>query len=345
MIPVIDMHCDTISIIHDCRMEGKEIGLRRNDLHIDLEKMKKAGYMCQNFALFTYLGAWQKNGEAYEGGGGKGARFACPREYALSLSDTFDAEMAANADLIRPVLNAGDIEKNFKEGYLSALKTIEEGGVYEGSVDHLKEFYDRGARMTTLTWNFENELAFPNHINMKTGETTPDTENGLKPAGKEMVEACNELGIIVDISHLNDAGIYDVLDIAGRKGPIVASHSNARSICGHARNLTDDMLRKLAECGGVAGINFCADFMSDRGDQMTLISDMIRHIRHMENVAGIESIGMGTDFDGIGNRIEFENCGGMQRLAEELERAGYSLDAIEKIFYKNVLRVYKDILK
>ena len=344
MIPIIDMHCDTISIIHDRRRKGEDICLRRNELHVDLEKMKAAGYMCQNFALFTFLGPWLEGVGPYQGGGGAGAQFASPREYALSLSDALDSELAANQDIIRPVLSGSDIRKNFQEGKLSALKTIEEGAVYEGSVERLKEFYDKGVRMTTLTWNFENELAFPNKIDWTNGETVPDTVNGLKKAGKEIVAACEELGILVDLSHLNDAGIYDVFDVTGGRTPIVASHSNARSVTGHCRNLTDDMLRRIADCGGLAGVNFCADFMNDRGDQMTRIEDILRHIHHMEQVAGIDAIGLGGDLDGIGNDLEFHNCGGMQLLAQALEKDGYSIDAIEKIFYKNVLRVYTDVL-
>ena len=225
-IPVIDMHCDTIQAIHDKRLGGEPISLRKNDLHVDLERMQKSSYMCQNLALFTFLGAW-KDGERAYADAGILEKFPTPFDYALSLSDTFDKEVAANADLIRPALSGSEIEKNFAQGYMSALKTIEEGGVYMGSVDKLKLFYDKGVRMTTLTWNYENELAYPNRVNLQNGNFEPDTENGLKPAGKEMVEACRELGIILDVSHLNDAGIYDIMDILGSKTPFVASHSNA----------------------------------------------------------------------------------------------------------------------
>lgn len=344
MIPVIDMHCDTMSILHDRQQTGETIHLDNNGLHIDLKKMQNSEYLCQNFALFTYLGAWQNNLNHYQGGGGAGAAFPGPKEYALSLSDTFDREITANKDSIRPVLTASDIRKNHQAGYMSALKTIEEGAVYEGNADNLRLFYNKGVRMTTLTWNFENQLAFPNKFDWTSRKVIPDTENGLKLAGKTMVEACFDMGIIVDISHLNDAGIHDIFDMAGKRHPIVASHSNARAVTDHARNLTDDMLKKLADCGGVTGINFCSAFINDRSDNMTLIDDMICHIRHIEDIAGIESIGLGSDFDGIENKIEFENCGGMQRLAEGLEQAGYSMDAIEKIFYRNVLRVYEEVL-
>ena len=148
MIPIIDMHCDTISKIYELRRKGEDVGLRRNDLHLDLMRMKEAGYMAQCFALFTYMPYTQERG-------------VDPAEYAKALSDTMDRELEANADLIRPALSAGDIVRNYQEGFLSAVKTIEEGAVYKGSPEMVRFFYDLGVRKSTLTWNFENELAFP----------------------------------------------------------------------------------------------------------------------------------------------------------------------------------------
>ena len=149
MIPIIDMHCDTISKIYELRRKGEAVGLRRNDLHLDLMRMKEAGYMAQCFALFTYMPYTQERG-------------VDPAEYAKALSDTMDRELEANADLIRPALSAADIVRNYQEGFLSAVKTIEEGAVYKGSPEMVRFFYDLGVRKSTLTWNFENELAFPN---------------------------------------------------------------------------------------------------------------------------------------------------------------------------------------
>lgn len=353
MIPVIDMHCDTISEIHNTRLLQGEAQLRENEYSIDLLKMKEGGYLCQNFALFTYLGPWlndfftdlsrmdEKEQTLFKL---MREKYPTPFDYAMALSDTFDREMEKNRDIIRLVLTAKDILENQKNGYLSALKTIEEGAIYGGSVDNLKKFYEKGARMTTIVWNYPNELGFPNHIDRKSGTASPDTVNGLTATGKEFVEICFDMGMIVDLSHLNDAGIHDVFALSGKKHPIVASHSNARAVTGHPRNLTEEMLRSLGDCGGVAGVNFCDAFMNDRHDNLTTIDDMVRHIRHIENVAGIEAVGLGSDFDGIGNAVEFGNCSKIGRLAEALERAGYSISAIEKIFYKNVLRVYGDIL-
>ena len=345
MIPVIDMHCDTISAIHDRRLGKETIGLRDNRLHIDLERMRSAAYMCQNFAFFTYLKNWEEEGDLERYGETEVRKhFETPYDYVQSLSETLDQEFACNGDLIRQARSGTEIEENFRKGLMSGIKTVEEGAVYEGDPKCLKALYDQGVRMTTLTWNFENDLAYPNRVDFRTGKVIPDTEHGLKPKGKEMAEYCRELGIIMDISHLNDGGILDLFDLYGNQTPIVASHSNAREITGHPRNLTDEMLKKLARCGGVTGINFCAAFLNDRNDNFSKVDDMIRHIKHIENVAGIDAIGLGGDMDGIENNIEFEHCGGMQKLAQALEKAGYNQDKIEKIFYRNVLRVYKEVL-
>ncbi len=338
MIPIIDMHCDTISEILRRRKNGEEIGLRENGLSVDLKRLREGGYLCQNFALFTYLDGVRKAGEDVF-------------DHASKLSDLMDSEFEENSDLVRPALSGTEIEENFRAGFLSGLKTIEEGAVYKGSVDNLKRFYDKGVRMSTLTWNFENELGFPNKFVIDPEDPTKcdascDTENGLKKAGFEMVEAMETMGVIIDISHLNDAGIYDVFRTVKKETPVVASHSNARAIASHPRNLSDEMLRMIADHGGVCGINFAYDFITDVPDpkSLTRIDGMIAHMKYIRNIAGIDTIGLGSDFDGIGNEVEVKDAAGMQRIADAMSMAGFSADEIEKVFYKNVLRVYKDVL-
>ena len=305
MIPIIDMHCDTISGILRAKSNGEEVSLRENDMSVDLKKLKEGGYLCQNFALFTHLDSVLKKGES-------------PLAHAILLSDTMDKEMVANPDMICPVVTGTELEKNLEDGILSGLKTIEEGAVYEGM------YVDENG-------NFHAE---------------PDTENGLKPAGFAMVEAMENLGVIIDVSHLNDAGIFDILKTVKKDTPVIASHSNARAVCPHPRNLTDEMLRQIAEHGGICGINFAYDFISDEKSesQLTTIDGMIRHMKYIRDVAGIDTIGFGSDFDGIGNPVEVKNAAGMQQIAQKMEDAGFTLDEIEKVFYKNALRVYKQVL-
>ena len=335
MIPIIDMHCDTIFKIYELRRQGEDVVLHRNNLHLDLMRMKEAGYMAQCFALFTYLPYMQERG-------------VDPFEYAKALSDTMDKELEANADLIRPALSAGDIVRNYREGFLSAIKTVEEGAVYKGSPELVRFFYDLGVRKSTLTWNFENELAFPNRAvkDPQTGEyhVFPETERGLKKAGQDVVQLMEELGMLIDVSHLGDAGILEVLDLVDPHTPVIASHSNARAVAGHPRNLTDQMLRGIAEHSGVTGINFCAAFLSEDGSGVSRVEDLVRHARYIYNVAGCEAVGLGTEFDGIEDQLEVNGAGEMQKFADALSVAGFTTGEIEKIFWRNVMRVYEEVL-
>lgn len=329
---IIDMHCDTISKIMGMQRKGEKYGnLRENDGHIDLMKLKKSDYLIQNFAMFVYLPMTEN-----------------PWETVNEMIDFFDAEMAANSDLITQVKTRADIEELEKTGKLGALLTGEEGAVCQGDIEKLEKLYVRGMRMMTLTWNFANELAYPNLQQPKDKNgivdmTVPNTKDGLTKKGFEFVERMDELGMLVDVSHLSDAGFYDVCNTV--KGPFVASHSNARAVGSHVRNLTDDMIRRLAEKGGVTGINFCTDFLDDfakEDEKHGSVESMVKNIRHIVNVGGIECVGMGTDFDGIGTNPHVPDAGCMDRLLHALEKEGFTPSEIEKIFYKNVLRVYKE---
>lgn len=196
----------------------------------------------------------------------------------------------------------------------------------------------------TLTWNYENDLAYPNRVDMNTGKSRPETERGLKKKGMEFVELMEELGMAVDVSHLGDAGFWDVVKMM--KKPFAASHSNARAIAGHTRNLTDEMIRAMGERGGVIGINYCPAFLNDHEDGGTSrVSDMILHIKHMKNVGGIDCIGLGSDFDGITGKLEIDSPASVYLLKEELAKNGFTQGETEKIFYRNVLRFYEDVWK
>lgn len=327
---IADMHCDTISELYAKRKEGGNAFLKENDLHIDLKRMRQGGYFLQNFALYTNL-----------------AREKKPLEHCLKLLDLFYTEIEANRDQIGAVTSYADIEKNREAGKMSALLTIEEGAVCKGELAHLRNFYRLGVRMMTLTWNFQNELAYPNRMCMEGGRTfmKPDTEHGLTEKGIAFVEEMERLGMIVDISHLSDAGIWDVFRYTRK--PFVASHSNARSIASHPRNLTDEMIRALSERGGVAGINYCASFLYDAPDgekKLSRVTDMAAHIRHMKQIGGIQCIGLGSDFDGISCDLEMKSPADLPLLAGELRKGGFTESEIEAIFYKNVLRVYRELL-
>lgn len=323
----IDMHCDTISSIYLDRMGGEVKRLRENNGHVDLARLKKGGCLAQNFALFTIL---KKDPDPYG--------------FARGACRLFKEELAENDDMIRQAVTVEEILRNDRDGRMSGVLTIEEGGICNGSTDVLRDFYREGVRMMTLTWNYENDLAYPNKVDMNTGISMPETEHGLKKKGIEFVELMEEIGMAVDVSHLGDAGFWDVAEIM--KKPFAASHSNVRAIAGHTRNLTDEMIRTMAERGGVMGINYCPVFLDDREDGGTSrISAMVRHIKHIRNVGGIECIGLGSDFDGISGTLEIDSPSAVHLLEEALYRNGFTQTEVEKIFYRNVLRFYGDVWK
>ena len=320
---VVDMHCDTIGELWKAEKAGKPISLRSNSLHIDLEKMQKGDYLLQNFAMFVFLG-----------------REKDPLVNVLEMIDVYNRAMAENADLIAPVLKYEDIEKNRAAGKLSGMLTIEEGAVLRGNPYVVRSLYQLGVRMLTLTWNFENEIGYPNTI-VKAKDYDPSRHYGLKPEGIEIVREMNRVGMIVDVSHLGDDGFWDVVKYCD--GPFVASHSNARAVCNHTRNMTDDMIRALADKGGVMGLNFCGDFLNPNGKSR--VEDMVRHAKHIIDVGGSDILGLGTDYDGIDGDLELDHCDKMQLLAQEMDRQGFGTQQIEKIFHGNVLRLYREVLK
>ena len=219
---------------------------------------------------------------------------------------------------------------------MSAVLTIEDGRSVRGKVDNLKRFYDMGVRLITLTWNYENCFGYPNSYD-------PDVMGrGLKPFGLEAVEYMNELGMIVDVSHLSDAGFYDVASHAKR--PFVASHSDARAICPAVRNLTDDMIRLLAEKGGVTGLNFCPSFLNAQKDYPGTAADVARHAAHIIKVGGEDCLGLGSDFDGIRTHAELPGADAMPVLEDALAKAGLTARQRDKVMGENVLRVYREVL-
>ncbi len=330
----VDMHCDTVSELYKKRKKGSREGLAENGGHVDLRKLKEGDSLLQNFALFVDLGKTDD-----------------PWEDVMGMADLYDKELEDNKERIAPVYSYGDIGKNSGEGKMSALLTVEEGGVCRGDLARLQRLYSRGVRMMTLTWNYPNEIGHP-AINARAGwkgdaffYKRADREHGLTEKGREFVVEMERMGMVIDVSHLSDGGFYDVLQLT--KKPFAASHSNARAICPWVRNLTDDMIKKLADRGGVMGLNFCPDFLEEAvpGEQNPgSIAAIVRHVKHIIHVGGVECIGLGSDFDGIGGHGELPDFSFMPRLCDALRKSGLKEGEVEKIFFKNVLRFYKELL-
>lgn len=324
----IDMHCDSLML--SLFLDKQHTDLFHSPVTaVDFTKMQKGGQMAQFFAVFVApLGAYQMFG-------------AEPMEdevYIQTLRSILLRNVSEHPDVIAMAYNAGDIQRNWEHGKRSAVLTMEDGRAVEGKLENLKRFYDQGFRALSLTWNTPNCFGAPNSADPQI------MGQGLTDFGKEAVEYMQELGMLVDVSHLSESGFYDVARIC--KKPFAATHSNSRALCPHQRNLTDEQLKVLGNTGSVTGINFGPEFLNeDITCKESTAALMAKHARHMADVGGIECVGLGSDFDGIMGNLEISDCSKMELLEHALKKEGFSEEDIEKIFYKNVLRVLTDSVK
>ena len=322
---VFDLHCDTLSELRRAEMRGDGQTFARNNGHIDLEKLEKGDYMLQCFAAFVNLADPTPGAD--------------PLVTALEEIDVFKRMMERYSDRIAPVYRPEDIRKNAEAGKISGMLTIEEAGCCKGSLGVLRRMYELGVRMMTLTWNHENELASPNVVpgNGPIWPCMPNTETGLKEKGFEFLAEMERLHIIADVSHLSDKGFWDIAEHSTR--PFAASHSNCRALAPHCRNLTDEMIRALAEKGGIAGLNYYAPFRDadpTRPERCRSTVELIaKHAAHYKQLGGAQMIALGSDFDGIDGPHQLEDASFLPMLADALRKEGFTEDEVERIFWRN----------
>ncbi|EPR13533.1 dipeptidase [Ruminiclostridium papyrosolvens] len=308
----VDAHCDTITTI--MKTGG---ALKSNTGHIDLDRLKKYDSFVQFFAAFiapeqAKMGALRRT---------------------LDIIDKLYREIEINNNDIMLCRNYNDIVNAISSRKVAAVLTIEGGEALEGSLSVLRMLYQLGVRAITLTWNFRNQIA--------DGVADEVTNGGLTPFGRQVVAEMNRLGMMVDVSHLSEAGFWDVINLSS--APIIASHSNAKKICGHSRNLTDEQLLALKKNGGVTGINLYPFFIINDGKAE--IKHVISHIEHIVGLTGEDTLGLGADFDGIDETpagLEGVQC--FPDLINELLKLNYSESLINKIAGENFLRVIKTVV-
>ena len=322
------MHCDTLGAV---LLQDPE----RRDLYhcpaamLDLARMRQAGQTAQFFAVFLPPA-------------GTFAEYGIPdmsdEEYIETLRQILLQNVQRHGDILAMAYNADDVYRNRAAGRMSAILTMEDGRAVQGKLENLERFYRQGFRAIALTWNGANCFGAPNSADPAVMAA------GLTPFGKEAVAYMQELGMLVDVSHLSEGGFYDVAAVC--KKPFIASHSNSRgALCAHQRGLTDDQVRTLANAGGVTGLNFCPYFLHPDGTGNTSTAALIaRHARHLADVGGVECVGLGSDFDGITGELEIGDSTKVPLLADALQKEGFTAADIEKIFYQNVLRVLRDAM-
>ncbi|WP_313163385.1 dipeptidase [Sedimentibacter sp.] len=312
---LIDLHCDTLLNLY----RDNNCGLFDNSGHISLKKMQQGGALAQFFAVYISRNEMKTMD---------------PYEIFQGVYEVYQKEMKKNKDVILPAYCAEDVEKNQSSGKMSAFLSIEDGVAVSNKIERLSEFYEKGVRLITLTWNFENEIGFPCSKDEKAHRL------GLKPFGFDVLDEMNRLGMLVDVSHLSEGGFYDVAKYS--KKPFVASHSCARALCNHQRNLSDEQLKVLGDKGGLVGVNFCAGFLRE-GAEYSAIEDIVSHTVHMADKAGVESIGFGSDFDGIEDELEMKDYAGYPILLDALSKH-FSQAQLDKICKDNAMRIIKDCL-
>ena len=299
-------------------------------LHLELETARAAGFSGGFFAMYVPSPKHPDPAEA---------------PYALPLPDPIAFEEASRIanelfdELCKlPVGRARTVD-DFRDGEITAIVHMEGAEPIAADLSNLEEWYERGLRSIGLVWSRPNDFAegvpfrFP---------SSPDTGPGLTEAGRELVRACNRLGILVDLSHLNEAGFWDVAGLSN--APLVATHSNAHALCAASRNLTDAQLDAIRDSNGVVGVNFAITFLREDGSLVrdTPITEIVRHVDYLAEHMGIDHVAFGSDFDGAEVPEELGGAAGLPKLVAALRDAGHDDDAIAKITHGNWLRVLRD---
>lgn len=302
MMNFFDLHCDTLTKALD---ENKE--LYENDLHISLKRAAKYGYYIQCFAV------WIPDE----------LRGAAAMELFNRAYRKLIFEQKKHEDVFSICRDVNDIENPIKsENKIGAILTVEGGAVLGGRLENVNYLREKGVRIMTLTWNGTCEI----------GDGVGVTNaRGLSEFGKKAVKEMEKCGIIVDVSHASEKMFYDVCEISGK--PFIATHSNSKKVCNHRRNLTDEQFKIISERGGIVGINFCKEFLSDK--KSLGFDDIIKHAEHFLELGGENTIAFGSDFDGCDVSGEIAGIEYTENLYEYFLKKNYNQNVVDKIFFGN----------
>jgi len=265
--------------------------------------------------------------------------------YALPLPEPIPREEAARvADELYDVFRSLPVRlatspDDFQAGRVAAILHLEGAEPLSADLSDLDDWYARGLRSLGLVWSRANAFAEGVPFRFR---STPDTGPGLTATGRELVRRCNSLGVLVDLSHLNEAGFWDVARLSSF--PLVATHSNAHSLCPSSRNLTDAQLDAIGASGGVVGVNFAVAFVREDGGQVaaTPLEEIVRHIAYVADRIGIDHVAFGSDFDGALVPEALGGIAGLPQLVGALRVGGFDDEAVAKVTHRNWLRVLRD---
>lgn len=307
---IIDAHTDVLcKYLFD---ENIDFYKENSDIKLSFPNMLKGNIDAQIFAIFIPGKNTSKFNET------------------IKLIDFFYEKIQKNSEKINIVLNSNDIENNFKNNKKNAILSIEGAEAIEGDLGKLRTLYRLGVRAMGLTWNFANEVA---------DGIMEGRGGGLTDFGFEVISEMNRLGMMIDVSHLSEKGFWDVVNYS--KTPIMASHSNAKSICNHPRNLSDNQIKAIIKNNGMIGVTYVRDFTSINENPTS--EDLILHINHIVELGGINNIGLGSDFDGAHTLVGLDNAGDIKNLINVL-KTKYDSEQIKLILGENWYNYFKKII-
>jgi len=361
LIPIFDGHNDVLLRLHRrasaeavaAFLEGEEKG------HLDLPKARAGGFAGGLFAIFVPPPKRKEGagGEtpAQDTGGVTGSApggvsgvdvgstspppavdVAEAQRLVFTMASLLFRIERESDGRVRICRTAGDIERCLADDVLAAVLHIEGAEAIDANLELLDVLAAAGLRSLGPVWSRPN--AFGHGVPFRC-PSSPDTGPGLTDLGKALIGACNRLRILIDLSHLNARGFWDVAALSN--APLVATHSNAHAISPHSRNLTDKQLAAIGETGGLVGVNFAASFLRPDGrmEKDTPVELIVQHIAYMLEHAGEDAVGIGSDFDGAMIPAELGNAAGLQKLVAAMSARGFSEAVIEKVCFRNWLRV------
>lgn len=346
---IFDGHNDTLlNLLLPKRGKDRNFFERSSTGHIDLPRALEGGFGGGFFACFAPpdpRAGWDEESalrisdDGYEVDGSPPLDPAYARRMADRMTTLLLRLEAESEDRLKVVRTAAEIESCLRSGALAAILHFEGAENLGPDPAALEELYDLGLRSLGLVWSRPNDYAHGVPFKFP---ASPDTGPGLTDVGKELVRECNRLGVLVDLSHLNERGFWDVAEIT--RSPLVATHSNAHALCPTTRNLTDRQLDAIRDSDGMVGVNFAVAFLRQDGKENddTPLETVARHVDYLVERIGQDRVGFGSDFDGAKVPKELGDVAGLPKLLAALRDRGYDEAALHKLAHENWLRVLRE---
>lgn len=334
MTAVFDGHNDVLT-----RAEATAIASGRDEGHLDVPRAHEGGLAGGIFAVFVDSAEDTFEGiEMSAGGYDVPLPSPVPHEDALAAAAAYAARLFTleAAGAVRVVRSTADLDLSREDGRLAAVLHLEGAEAIDRDLANLEDWYAAGLRSIGPVWSRPNDFAHGVPFRFP---SSPDTGPGLAAAGEKLVRRCNDIGIALDLSHLNERGFWDVARIS--TAPLIASHSGAHALCASSRNLTDEQLRAIATTEGLVGVVFAVPFLREDGAEETdtPLDVIVRHVRYVADLVGVDHVGLGSDFDGADIPDELGDVTGLPRLLDALRADGFTEDEVERIAWGNWRRV------